>query len=161
MAKINRISRQKHQALVLRESTEGEHIPRYHEALRRRSLSSPSQRPASNSEVLQIVKLQSTSRPQAPGAAFVPADTGERQMPRGDPCELLFVELPPLYSREEPPPSYPEEQPPPPYSGEQPPPPYSGEQSLQPHSSSREEFSPPYPESEGKSLPPYAVTTMV
>ncbi|KAL9973582.1 hypothetical protein ACROYT_G020055 [Oculina patagonica] len=105
-------------SLVSRELIERERLPRYSEACVQQHHSVPPRQSGSNSEVLQIVNLQSTSHSQAHGAVWLPI-TRERLVPTANPPELLTVELPPLLSGEEPPPPYFREEPSPAYSGEE------------------------------------------
>lgn len=153
-------------SLVSREIIEGGHLPCYPDTRGKDFLPSLSRRLESNSEVLQIVNPQSTSQ-RAPREICLPIRR-ERQVPTGNPLEVLMVELPPLPSRGTPPPPYSR-------SGEDLPPPYCREES--PPVCSREEPSPPscreHPSTlcSGEHLPspypgrqpsrPYAVTSLV
>ncbi|KAL9973589.1 hypothetical protein ACROYT_G020062 [Oculina patagonica] len=111
-------------SLITREVTEGRHLPSYSEARVQQLHSVPPQQSGSDSEVLQIVNLQSTSHSQAHTGVRLPI-TRERSVPTASPPELLTVALPPRHSEEEPPPPYSAGEPLPPHSREEPPPAYS------------------------------------
>ncbi|KAL9973588.1 hypothetical protein ACROYT_G020061 [Oculina patagonica] len=130
------------------EQTEREHLPSYSETHLQQLHSVPPRQSRSNSEVLQIVNLQSTSHSQALGAECLP-NTRERSVSTANPPELLTVTLPPLNPQEVPPPPYSSDETSPPYSREELPPPYSGE-----------ELPPSYSGGEHTHAP-YAVTSLV